>query len=282
MPTVRQLLQEALTKLCLAGVETPILDAEVMMANALGCSRTDIMAHGEAEPSRESAQKFQQWTDRRSRREPLAYILGSREFYSNTFEVTPAVLIPRQETEFLVEAAIAALQDKPSPSAADIGLGSGCVAISIAKAVPDSIVYGTESSPDALAIARRNAEHLGVQDRSRFMEGDLFEPLAGLRFDIIVSNPPYIPSVDIDSLQPEVVEYEPHQALDGGRDGLDIVRRLVSDSTGYLNYEGTLAIEIGVGEAATVECMFRSNGFQDVRSIKDYSGIERVVIGVCR
>lgn len=279
MPTVRQLLQEAAEQLRAAGVETPILDAEVMMSRALACSRTEIITRDHIEPPQYAVDRLCDWTDRRSKREPLPYIIGEREFYGLSFEVTPAVLIPRQETEFLVEAALSFLPYRPSPAVADIGLGSGCVAIAIAKSAPGVIAYGTEASSDALAVACRNAERLGVLDQIRFAHGDLFGPLQGIEFDMIVSNPPYIPSADIDELQPEVRLYEPREALDGGPDGLDVIRRLASESMPYLKCGGALAVEIGIGESVAVECLFRSAGFQEVRSIKDYSHIERVVIG---
>lgn len=279
MPTVRQLLHEAVTELRASGVETPILDAEVMMSRALGCSRTAIIVHEEIQPPAPSIEQFHDWVERRSMREPLPYILGDREFYGLCFEVTPSVLIPRQETEFLVDAAVSFLRDRPAPVVADIGLGSGCIAVAIAKSVPDATVFGTEASPDALDVARRNAERLGVCEQTRFAHGDLFDPLAGLEFDMIVSNPPYIPSSDIAGLQPEVLRYEPHQALDGGADGLDVYRRLVPEAAKYLKYDGALAVEVGIGESSAVECLFRSHGYQNVRAIKDYSDIERVVIG---
>ncbi len=279
MPTVRQLLEEAVAKLRAAGVETPILDAEVMMSGALACSRTEIITHDDIQPDDYVVDRFRGWTERRSGREPLAYILGEREFYGLCFEVTPAVLIPRQETEFLVETAVDILRERPDATAADIGLGSGCVAIAIAHSVSDAMVYGTEQSRDALEVARSNAVRLGVGDRTRFVQGDLFGPLMGFEFDVIVSNPPYIPSADIDQLQPEVRLYEPRQALDGGPDGLDVIRRLAYEAMPYLKYGGTLAVEVGIGEAVAVECLFRTQGFQEVRSVKDYLGIERVVMG---
>jgi release factor glutamine methyltransferase len=279
MLTVRQLLEEAVAGLRAVGVETPILDAELMMSGALACSRTEIITHSDMQPPQHIVDRFHDWVGRRSKREPLPYILGEREFYGFSFEVTPAVLIPRQETEFLVEAAVSFLPNRPSPAVADIGLGSGCVAIAIAKSVPGVIAYGTESSPDALAVACRNAERLGVLDQVRFAHGDLFGPLESLEFDMIVSNPPYIPSADIDDLQIEVRLYEPREALDGGLDGLDVIRRLTSEAMPYLKYGGALAVEIGIGESVAVECLFRSAGFEEVHTIKDYSGIERVVIG---
>lgn len=281
-PTARQLLQTVASRLRESGVDTPILDAEVMFAEASGKPRTYPIAHPEYQPPHEVIERFNDWIERRACREPLAYIIGKREFFGIDFEVTPDVLIPRQETEVLVETAVNVLSGICAPVVADIGLGSGAIAVSIAKSVPDAVVYGTELSTSALEIARRNAERAGVDSQTHFLEGDLFEPLAGLRFDLIASNPPYIPSDEIDHLQPEVSKFEPRRALDGGPDGLDYYRLITKRAPEYLKPGGILAVEVGAGEAAMVEELFSVNGFSDVRSIFDYGGIERVVIGVHR
>jgi len=277
--TVQQLLRRAVEELRMAGVDTPALDAEVMLSRALGRSRTDLLAHPEITPPQELIERFSDWVSRRSRREPLAYIVGEREFYGICFEVSPAVLVPRQETEILVEAGIGLVKDLPAPVVADVGLGSGAVGISIAMAAPDAVVYGTEPSAAALEIACRNARRAGVEGRARFLQGDLLGPLAGMTFDLIVSNPPYIPSGEVDSLQPEIARYEPRQALDGGPDGLDYHRRLVEDAFGFLRDRGVLAVEVGAGQADAVKALFRAARFRDVRSVRDYGGIERVVLG---
>lgn len=279
MPTARQLLEEAVIKLRDAGVETPILDAEVMLAHVLDRSRTELLTHPELQPSPEALAQFQQFVARRSLREPLSYITGEREFYGLTFEVTPAVLIPRQETEILVEAALSVLRQSESPMVADIGLGSGCVAIAVAVSLSGALVYGSESSTEALEVARRNAERLGVTDRVRLLQGDLLSPLVGMRFDMILSNPPYIPSGELECLQPEVSRYEPRAALDGGPDGLDVHRRLAAESRAYLEPGGSIAVEVGVGQSRIVEALLQENGFANVRFVEDYAGIERVVIG---
>jgi len=260
-------------------VDTPILDAEVLLSHAWGRSRTELLTHPEVIPPREVAGRFSGWMSRRFRREPLAYIIGDREFYGVSFEVSPAVLIPRPETETLVEAAIGLIRDASAPMVADIGVGSGAVAISIAKAVPAALIYGTESSADALEIGCRNAQRAGVQDRVHSLQGDLFGPLAGMTFRLIVSNPPYIPSDEIESLQLEIAKYEPRQALDGGPDGLDYHRRLAGDAFAYLKENGVLAVEVGAGQADAVKALFRAAGLRDVRSVRDYGGVERVVLG---
>ena len=277
--TVRELLLRAVDELRAAGVDTPVLDAEIMLSRTLGRSRTELLAHPEAVPPQEVVERFSGWVSRRSRREPLAYIIGEREFYGICFEVSPAVLIPRPETEILVETAIGLIKDVPAPRIADIGLGSGAVAVSIAKAAPDAVIYGTESSVDALEIARRNAQRADAHNRTHFLQGDLLEPLAGMTFHLIVSNPPYIPSDEIESLQPEIAKYEPSQALDGGPDGLECHRRLAGSASAYLEDKGVLAVEVGAGQADAVEGLFRAAGLRGVRSVRDYSGIERVVLG---
>lgn len=277
MPTAQQLLRDAVEKLKRAGVDTSVLDAEVLLSKATCRSRTELLAHPESQPSADEADQFELWVNRRADREPLAYIIGEREFYGISFQVTPAVLVPRQETETLVDAAIELLKDKANPLVADIGLGSGAVAVSIAHAVPHAIIYGTESSEAALEVAERNARHAGVRVDS--LKGDLLAPLVGERFDLIVSNPPYIPSAEIDALQPEISKYEPRQALDGGPDGLDYHRRLTSESPAYLKCGGILALEVGLGQAEAVKALFADNGFVNVRSVRDLMDIERVVLG---
>ena len=277
--SARMLTSEAAQKFREAGVDTSVLDAEILISHALGRTRTYLVAHPEYEPSLEEIERYREYVDRRSRREPLAYIIGCREFYGIPFEVSPAVLIPRPETEILVDFAIQCLRDVPDPMVADIGVGSGAIAVSIAKHVPKAIVYGTDSSFEALEIANGNAECIGVQDRVYFLLGDLFEQVVGKKFDLIVSNPPYIPTAEIDKLQPEISKYEPRQALDGGPDGLDCYRRLTAEASGYLRDGGILAVEVGAGQSDSVKELFQVHGFRNIRTVRDLSGIERVVTG---
>lgn len=277
--TVRQLLRYAVEALHIAGVDTPFLDAEVMLSQASGSSRVELIAHPDLQLPPETALKFAEWVYRRSQREPLAYIVGKQEFFGICFEVTPAVLIPRPETEILVETAIEFLKNLDKPILADIGIGSGAVAVSIAKNVENVFVYGTELSQTGLDVARRNVEHVGVQDKVQLLNGDLLEPLISKKFDLIVSNPPYIASGEIDNLQPEIAKYEPKIALDGGPDGLDYYRRLSAEAPDYLKADGILAVEVGFGQSDSVKTIFESNGFQNVRSVNDYGGIERVIAG---
>ena len=274
-----ELLQNAFERLRAAGIDTPILDAEILLSRVLEITRTQLITHLETKPPCESVALFDKWVERRARREPLAYIIGQREFYGLCFEVNPSVLVPRPETEILVETSILLLKDIPNPRIVDIGVGSGAIAVSLAHALPKSRVCGTEISTEAIAVARKNAERIGVSERVQILDGDLFQPLRDMSFDLIVSNPPYIPSGDIDSLEPEVARCEPRGALDGGTDGLDYYRRICSESPEYLVAGGHLAVEVGQGQADDVKGLMRDGGFHEVRSVKDYSGIERVVIG---
>jgi len=276
--TVHNLLSQASRCLQQAGIETPRLDAEVLLARATDSSRTALIAHPETVPAEEQAEQFQRWVELRTERMPLAYIIGSREFYGLEFEVGPAVLVPRPETEILVETAIGLLRDRPC-TVADLGVGSGAIAVALAVSLPEAHVYGTDCSQEALEIAARNAEKHGVGPRIHLRHGDLLQPLEGLQFDAVVSNPPYIRSDEIPLLQPEIALYEPREALDGGPDGLDYYRRIVPGAGAYLRPGRWLLVELGIGQSPEVRRMFRENGYIDVRAVNDYAGIERVVLG---
>lgn len=211
---------------------------------------------------------------RRAKREPLQHILGSQEFCGLDYEVTPDVLIPRYDTELLVSEAIVRKPDVRT--VLDIGTGSGCIAVSLQKRLSKALVTATDISETALAVARRNAiKHCAPIE---FLHGNLFVPVAGRRFDLIVSNPPYIPSADIKALEQEVRCYDPLAALDGGSDGLDIYRELVPAAVEYLNKGGWLLVEIGIGQAKDVAQMFRkSSSYYEPILALDPGGIERVV-----
>ncbi|HEY5975451.1 MAG TPA: peptide chain release factor N(5)-glutamine methyltransferase, partial [Geobacteraceae bacterium] len=191
------------------------------------------------------------------------------------FAVTPAVLIPRHDTEVLVTAAVE--RASMARTVLDIGVGSGCIAVALAKQLPAARVWGVEQSAAALALAQENATRLGVE--VTLFEGSLFEPFPGERFDLIVSNPPYIPSADLDSLQPEVRDFEPRAALDGGADGLAFYRQIVPEAPAHLDPGGWLMVEVGIGQAEAVTALFASAGFRDIFTAKDPSLIDRVVGG---
>ncbi|MGB9587099.1 MAG: peptide chain release factor N(5)-glutamine methyltransferase [Armatimonadota bacterium] len=269
----------AVEELKAAAVDTPILDSRVLLCEATDLSKEQLHAHPETIISPEAAQRFREWVNRRIHREPLAYILGRKEFYGLSFEVSPAVLIPRPETEVLVETGIRLIKDLPKPKVVDIGLGSGAIAISIARQLQSACVYGTETSSEALHISMRNAQRLAITHSVCFLEGNLFDPLAGKLFDLVISNPPYVPSAEIANLQPEVRIYEPRQALDGGPDGLAYYRTMIPQAVHHLNPDGWLAMEVGAGQASEVVGMFTIHGYTDIYTVHDLAGIERVVVG---
>ncbi|HZS11594.1 MAG TPA: peptide chain release factor N(5)-glutamine methyltransferase [Nitrospirales bacterium] len=218
---------------------------------------------------------------RRAQREPLQYLLGSQEFCGLEIAVTPAVLIPRPETALLVDAAFSHCARRPNAVMADVGAGSGCIAVALASRIPNSTVWGTDISAAALVVAERNARRHGVDNRINFRVGDLFAALPLDRqgtFDAIVSNPPYIADAEIESLQQEVARYEPRLALAGGADGLNVYRRLAADAWRWLRPQGLIAMEVGAGQADSVRAMFDDVGrYRLMRADRDEAGIERVL-----
>ncbi len=258
------------------GVENARLEAEWLLCAATGLDRVGLYLNFEKPLSDEELARYRAMVTRRGRREPLQHILGTQEFYGLEFEVTPDVLIPRHDTETLV---LEALTRMPGAAAVlDIGTGSGCIAVSLAKQLPLAAVTAIDISGAALAVARRNANNNGVA--IEFLLGSLCEPVAGRSFDLILSNPPYIPSRDIDVLEPEVRDFDPRGALDGGADGLDIYRELIPAAVSCLKSGGWLLVEIGVGQGADVEQLFRTAGeFKEPITARDPGGIVRIVGG---
>jgi release factor glutamine methyltransferase len=257
-----------------AGIDPARLDAEVLLAHACGASRASLMA-GMNVPS-DAAARFRRMIARRVAREPIAYIIGSKEFFSLDFEVTPAVLIPRPETESLVEAALKFLAIRPNSRVLDIGTGSGAIAIAIAANAPNVQIKAIDISQEALEVARRNAIRHRCTDRLDLIAADLFSDDAS-RFDLIVSNPPYVADGDFETLQPEIRLHEPRVALTFGTDGLDMYRRIAAASRARLTPEGAVMVEIGAGQASEVEALFRRAGFSKIDVIRDLAGIERVI-----
>ncbi len=255
------------------------LDAELLLAHALGGQRIDLYANPERPLSEADRARYRSLIERRMAGEPVAYIIGRKAFRHLTLKVTPAVLVPRPETEMLVEAAVEFAAGE-SIVAADIGTGSGAVAISVAKEVPGASVYATDVSGEALDLANENAESAGVAESVIFLHGDLFEPLppelAG-SLDAVLSNPPYIATEEIERLGPEVRDHEPRQALDGGSDGLDVIRRLIAEAPGWLRPGGLLAVEIGENQGMTVSDLARQD-FSDVEVRKDLAGLDRLLV----
>lgn len=233
-----ELLQQAIAQLKAAGCETPQLDAEVLLAHVLGCERYELYTAIGRQSSVVSQNKFNDYIERRMKREPVAYITGFKEFWSMPIKVTPAVLIPRPETESLVEQAL----QKGGASILDLCTGSGCIAAALAKELPQAQITVSDISKEALAVARENLKFAG--ERITFVQGSLFENIQG-PFDLIVSNPPYIPTAVLSGLEPEVNVYEPRLALGGGADGLDFVRNIRRNAPKYLKKGGWLLMEVG-------------------------------------
>jgi len=268
------------------GCDEARLDAELLMADVLGCRRLDLYLDLDRPLLEDEVDRYRERVRRRGRREPLFYILGEREFYGLSFKVTGAVLIPRPETEHLVDLAIAEVKrltaGRSTPiRIADIGTGSGCVAIALAKAAKRELhIDAVDCSADALVIARENAASHEVGDRIDFHEGDLLAPLAGQEgYDMILSNPPYVPRREEGTLAPELTDHEPAQALfDEAEDGLDISRRLFKEAFSQLVPGGMLAVELGAGVAAAARSALESCGYQSIELTRDYADHERIIV----
>jgi release factor glutamine methyltransferase len=278
--TIKEALQRASFLLRQAGVENPRREAEALLCAGTGLSLAYIYAHGEEMPGEEILTRYFDWITRRSREEPFAYICGEREFMGLSFLVTPDVLIPRPETEFLVEATVAALAVYTEPHILEVGTGSGAVAVMLAVLLPAARVTSVDTSLPALAVAAGNAARHGVADRVRLLAGDIYAPAGAEKtpFTAVVSNPPYIPTAEIDGLAPGVKEHEPLQALDGGADGLTFYRRLTGELGVLAHLPDLLAFEVGAGQAPSVKQLCHTAGYNKIRQIKDLAGIERVVI----
>jgi len=262
-------------------IENPRADAEILLAHSLGLRRIDLYVQYDKPLTREELALFREMVRRRARREPVAYITGEKEFWSLALKVTPAVLIPRPETECLVEAALAFLSNDGEANGRkvlDLGTGSGAIVIALAAQRPHDVFIAVDRSPSALAIARENAEQHGVADRIRFMDGDWFEPVGKAVFDLIVSNPPYIRQKELESLQPEIRQFEPAAALDGGPEGIDDLAHIIFTAPPYLRPSGCMLLEIGWDQKPLLEAVAQKAGcYEEMAFIKDYSGHDRVL-----
>lgn len=276
MTTVRAALAEAARRLGGAGVEDAQREAAWLLAHVLATTAGGLRAQGGLELDPVSVREFADLVERRVAREPIQYILGTEEFMGITFRVSPAVLIPRLDTEVLVRETAARLSGPIH--IADIGTGSGAIAVGLATLLPQATVVAVDISASALEVAATNAARAGVADRVEFRHGDLLEPLAGETFAAIVSNPPYIPEGDMPGLMPEVRQWEPNIALVAGPDGLDVYRRLAAGVTRHLSPGGFLAVEVGFGQATQVAGLLAAVGLA-VDTRLDSAGIQRVVIG---
>jgi release factor glutamine methyltransferase len=289
--TIRTGLHSALPRLEAADIDSPRLDAELLLAHVLGTTRTSLFAYPERLLSPDEAERFEAALRRREVREPLPYITGTREFLGLPFRVTPAVLIPRPETEVLVETVaerLTAIHGREHPfRLLDIGTGSGCIAIGLAHLLPRATVVAVEPSPEALAVARANAVALGVADRLEWVEGAFPKAVADLadEFDAVVSNPPYIAEEEIAALQPEVRDWEPRGALAAGADGLTVIQALVEHAPRLLRRSPSslLAMEVALGQAERVMELARADErYAAVQAMLDLAGIPRVCLAWTR
>jgi release factor glutamine methyltransferase len=278
--TVGELLNWTARYLADKGLESPRLDSEVLLAHALGCKRIDLygVRYGE-EAGHEVRRHYRELIHRRLEGCPVAYLVNRKEFYALEFEVTPAVLIPRPDSETVVMDCIALAKKMPAPEIVDIGTGSGNLAIAVAYHHQGARVTAIDASAAALAVAARNARRHGVAERIRFLEGDLFGPLAAdERFDFILSNPPYIPHDDLARLPAGVRDYEPKEALDGGMDGFAVFDRLIDRARGHLRPGGYLILEIGSPQEEPARRHLAAYGEYELAvTIRDYSGHPRVL-----
>ena len=277
--TVAERVSAAARRLAAAGIDArdAAFDAEVLARHALGWDRATYLARWREPLPTGFEEPFEPLVARRYRREPVARIIGRREFWGLDIEVAPAVLVPRPESELLVETALARLEDRAAQwGIADVGTGSGCLAIVLARELPRARVTATDICQDALAVARRNAARHGAADRVAFHRADLLDGLPG-PYDLIVANPPYVPDAVIDTLEPEVRLHEPPAALRGGPDGLEAVRRLVATAADRLRPGGWLIMEIGAGQSAEATDIARGAGMPVVEVHPDLQGIPRAV-----
>ena len=271
---MRDLIDAAERRLADAGVETPRLDAELLLAAAMGTGRPEVVSGLAPDPTPEQIAWFDDCVERRAEREPVAYIKGVIGFRRIMLHVDRRVLIPRPETELLV--AVTKV-DRPC-GILDVATGSGAVALALADELPDATITAVDISDDALDVARANARTLGFDRRVSFARSDLLDSVDGA-FDAIAANLPYVRSADIAGLQPEITRYEPVAALDGGEDGLELVRRLAAQAPAHLKPGGMLALEIGDDQAPATEAILRGAGFADVETHQDLAGRDRVMSG---
>ena len=279
--TVASALARGAAMLAAAGVERARVDAEWLLAAALEVPRGCLQAETARPLDGAVSARYAEALARRATREPLQHILGTQAFRDLLVRVTPAAMVPRPETEVLVDWALALLPAVASPIVVDVGTGTGCIACAVARERPGARVVALELSPAAAELARANVAALGLEARVTVVESDLFAALGGLGADLIVANPPYLPSADIDGLTPEVSRFDPRLALDGGADGLDVIRRLVAGARAHLNPGGALVLETAGGaQAREAAARLRAAGLTGVMTRADLAGVERFVAGV--
>ena len=273
---IRKLLEQATRELSACQADTARTDAELLLCHALGVNRSFIYANPEHVPPQASQQDFLRLAEERARGIPIAYLTGKRSFWSLELMVNANVLIPRPETELLVETALSLAPDSTMQRIVDLGTGSGAIALSLAKERPSWEVHATDLSPQALEVARENARRNGLE-HVQFHQGSWTKPLAG-KFDQIISNPPYVAPYDKHLLQGDC-RFEPRTALTPGGDGLDALRQIATESRALLNPRGWLLLEHGYSQGPEARELLNSAGYQEIRTIRDLAGIERVCCG---
>lgn len=276
--TIGELLNQGVKLLKESNIETPILDAQLILAKILKVDKLFVMTNINQEVSDSIEKKFINDILLRTKGMPVQYIIGSQEFMGLEFKVNNCVLIPRADTEILIEQVLQSVKSDKEYKILDIGTGSGCISISLAKYIKDSQIYSADISKSAIEVAGQNAKTHNVEDKIKFFVGNIFEPIGNnIKFDIIVSNPPYIPTDTIQTLDVNVKQYEPGLALDGGADGLDFYRDIISNAKNYLVSEGMIFLEIGYDQAQSVIKLLKQNDFADINIVKDLAGCDRVV-----
>ncbi len=261
------------------GVEDGRLEAQLLLAHALACTRTSLYTRFDEEPAEAQRTRFRELVQRRVKGCPVAHLLGRKEFFSLEFEVGSDVLVPRQDTEWVVTECLTLAKAMTSPAILDVGTGSGCMAIAVAAQHKGARLTASDLSEPALVVARRNAAKHKLSERICFLHGDLFAPLpADERFDFILSNPPYIPRAQLERLAPEVRDREPRLALDGGEDGFAVIDRLIAEAPRHLRPGGFLIVEIGFDQEANARARFESHrGYELAKTIQDTAGHPRVL-----
>jgi release factor glutamine methyltransferase len=285
--TCLEILNQAVEKLRLAGIDRPRTNAELLLGSVLNENKVDLYLDKDRILTSDEIEKFHQYTKERISHRPVQYIIGTVEFFGLEFKVDERVLIPRLETETLVEVVIAQLVNKKNPKIIDLGTGSGAIAISLAKNLNSPFIYATDVSKDALDVAKGNAIKNKVENQIEFLCGDLFEPLKNKnlesQIDCVVSNPPYVSEDEFETLPREIKDYEPIVALESGKEGLFFHKKIIENSVDFLKKGGLLALEVAFGQAGKVADLIRQNeNYNNIEVIKDLSGIDRVVKAVKR
>lgn len=277
MSNIAEQLKSATETLTAAGVADARREATSLLVLALEKDKTFLIAHSDYELSMAEEIRFREFVERRARREPFQYIAGRQEFYKLDFAVTNDVLIPRPETERLVEAAIEILRRRSAPRFCEIGVGSGCISVSILHSLKEARAVGADISERALRVAAKNAERHGVAGRLELKISDVFDRLANEKFDLIAANPPYISIEDFRDLQPEVRDFEPRFALTDGENGLTIIEKIVKDAPDFLKPDSFLLVEIGFGQADEARALFEPRLWQTIEILPDLQGIPRTI-----